>query len=68
MNARTLSGSIRAAAVRPGRAPSPIPPPAVRTETRNGVLYVIDRLGASPVASPAIAQTYARALRVAGLA
>jgi hypothetical protein len=69
VNARTLSGSIRSAAIRPGTAPAPVPaPPPVRTETRNGVLYVVDRAGGlSPVASPAIAQSYARALRGAGL-
>lgn len=75
MNARTLSGSIRSASVRRGRVVAslpPSPPPApvsepIRTETRNGVLYVVDRFGATPVASPEIAASYARALRGAGI-
>lgn len=66
--ARTGSASRLPVTPRGCTAPAESPAP-VRTETRHGVLYVVDLDGApvAPVASPALAQSYGRALRAAGL-
>lgn len=53
--------------VTPRALETPAESQPIRTETRHGVLYVVDRLGASPVASPEIAASYARALRGVGI-
>lgn len=60
------SRAVKTAAKRP--APVALRP--VRTEERNGVLYVLGRDGQilAPVASLAIAQTYGAALQRAGIA
>lgn len=69
MNARTLSGSIRAASVRRARGvtfQAPAAPAAspVRTEERGGVLYVLDHDGAplAPVSSPRVAESFGAVL------
>jgi hypothetical protein len=49
------------------KAPRPAPAVRVKTEVRGGVLYIVGRCGATPVASPAIAQSFGGALARAGL-
>ena len=60
------SRAIENAADKEAKA-TPSPSARIVTETRNGVLHVIGRNGAHPVASPAIAQSFGGALLRAGL-
>ena len=77
MNARSLSGSIRAASVRRPRvsfqaAATPAPSPAaapLATVERDGVLYVVGRDGAplAPVSSARVAESFGRVLARLGV-